>query len=68
MEVYGIRFEELEEKWRNYVKLRFSWIPILTSTTTLWFLVTIAFILAYVRKRRENRLKLAEWEREEEDL
>jgi hypothetical protein len=68
MEVYGIRFEELEERWRDYVKLRFSWIPILTSTTTLWFLVTIAFILAYVRKRRENRLKLAEWEREEEDL
>jgi hypothetical protein len=68
MEVYGIRFEELEERWRGYVKLRFSWIPILTSTTTLWFLVTVAFILAYVRRRRANRLKLAEWEGEEEDL
>ena len=65
MEVYGIRLAELEEKWRNYLKLRFSWIPIITSATTLWFLVTIAFILGYLRKKKENRLKLEEWEREE---
>ncbi len=65
MEVYGIRLEELEEKWRNYLKLRFSWIPIITSATTLWFLITIAFILGYLRKKKENRLKLEEWEREE---
>lgn len=65
MEVYGIRLERLEERWRNYLKLRFSWIPIVTSTTTLWFLITIAFILAYLRKRRETRLKLEELDRED---
>jgi len=65
MEVYGIRWEELEKRWRNYLKLRFSWIPIVTSTTTLWFLVTMVFILGYLRKRRANRLKLEEWERED---
>jgi hypothetical protein len=64
MEVYGIRLDRLEERWRNYLKLRFSWIPIVTSTTTLWFLITIAFILAYLRKRRESRLKLEELDRE----
>lgn len=68
MEVYGIRLEELEEKWRSYLKLRFSWIPIITSTTTLWFLITVAFIPGYLRKRRANRLKLEEWEREDEYL
>lgn len=68
MEVYGIRWEELEERWRNYLKLRFSWMPIITSTTTLWFLVTIVFILGYLRKRRANRLKLEEWEREDGEL
>jgi len=68
MEVYGIRWEELEERWRNYLKLRFSWIPIITGTTTLWFLVTILFIFGYLRKRRANRLKLEEWEREDEHL
>ena len=68
MGVYGLRWEELEKRWRDYLKLRFSWIPIVTSTTTLWFLVTIVFILGYLRKRKANRLKLEEWDREEEDL
>ena len=64
-EVYGIKWEEFEKKWRNYLKVRFSWLPIVTSTTTLWFLVTIAFILAYIKKRKATRLKFEEWEREE---
>lgn len=68
LEVYGIRWEELEKKWRNYLKLRFSWIPIVTSATTLWFLVTIVFILGYLRKRKAYRLKLEEWEREDERM
>ena len=68
MEVYGIKWEELEERWRNYLKSRFSWIPIATSGTTLWFFVTIAFIFSYLRKRRAKRLKLEEWEREDECL
>lgn len=66
MEVYGVRLGELEERWRNYLSLRFSWIPIITSTTTLWFLVTLVFVFGYLRKRRANRLKLEEWEREDQ--
>ena len=65
--VYGIEWEELEERWRNYLKLRFSWIPIITSATTLWFLVTIVFILVYLKRKKAYRLKLEEWEREDED-
>jgi len=64
-EVYGIKWEELEEKWSNYLKVRFSWLPIVTSTTTLWFLVAITFILAYIKKKKANRLKIEQWEREE---
>jgi len=64
-EVYGIKWEELEEKWSNYLKVRFSWLPIVTSTTTLWFLVAIVFILAYIKKKKANRLKIEQWEREE---
>ncbi len=68
LEVYGIGWEELEERWINYLKLRFSWIPIITSASTLWFLATIVFILGYLRKRRAYRLKLEELEREEKRL
>jgi hypothetical protein len=65
IDVYGIKWEELEEKWSNYLKVRFSWLPIVTSTTTLWFLVAIVFILAYIKKKKANRLKIEQWEREE---
>jgi len=64
-EVYGIKWEELEQKWKNYLKVRFSWLPIVTSTTTLWFLVAITFILAYLKKKKANRLKFEQWEKEE---
>lgn len=65
-EVYGISLEELEDKWKNYLKLRFSRIPIITSSTTLWLLVTITFIIAYLRRRRAQRLKWEELDKEDE--
>jgi hypothetical protein len=66
--VYGLRWNEFEERWRDYLKLRFSWFPIITSTTTLWFLISMVFIIGYVRKRRAGKRLLEEWEREEGDL
>ncbi len=66
MDIYGMRLEELEEEWRNYLRSRFSRIPIVTSTTTLWFLATIAFIIAYLRRRKAQRLKWEELDKEDE--
>ena len=65
LEVYGVKWEDFEGKWKKYLKLRFSWIPLFTSTTTLWFLVSMLFILGYLKKRRLKRLKFEEWEVEE---
>jgi len=66
--VYSFRRDELEERWKDYLKLRFSWIPLITSTATLWFLATIVFILGYVRKRKAKRQIFEQWEREDDDL
>ena len=33
----GMNFADLEERWLVYLKLRVSWIPIITSVTTFWF-------------------------------
>lgn len=68
IKVYSLRWDEFEERWKDYLKLRFSWIPIITSTTTLWFLVTIVFILGYVRKKKVKRQIFEQWEREDDDL
>ena len=64
-EVYGLSWGKLEESWKQYLTLRFSYIPIFTSSTTLWFLISILFILGYIKKRKADRLKLEEWESED---
>ena len=67
LDVYGVRWGNFEENWKDYLKLRFSWIPIFTSATTLWFFVTMLFILGYLKKRRLKRQKYEEWDIEERD-
>jgi hypothetical protein len=63
--VYHLRWPEMESLWLEYLRLRFSWIPIITSSTTLWFSMTLLFLVGYMQKRRRNRLKLQQWEKEE---
>ena len=63
--VYGLTWRILEERWKNYLRLRFSFIPVFTSATTLWFFVSILFIIGYLKKRKASRIKLKEWEMED---
>lgn len=67
-ETYGISMAELEEEWITHLKLRFSWLPLAFSTTTIWFVITMVFLISYWRKRRDSRLKQNEWEEEEAEL
>jgi len=62
---YYVSWHRMEELWMDYLKLRFSWFPILTSTGFLWFAASIVFVLGYIRKKRTARRKLQQWEREE---
>jgi hypothetical protein len=68
VDTYGMGLDQLEKRWRGYLKMRFSWIPIITSSTALWFLFTLIFLLAYGKKRREERQLYEQWEREELDI
>ena len=61
----GLRYEELETKWERFLKLRFSFLPLLTSGGTLWFAMALLFLFAYRRKRRRTKALLDEWDREE---
>ena len=62
----GLSLPELERKWLLYLKLHISWLPIVTSATTLWFVATVIFITGYLRKRKQGLAKLRRWEEEEE--
>ena len=61
----GLGLRELERRWKENLKRRYSWIPIVTSFFSLWFLASLLFLFSYWLKRRRAKRKLAEWEREE---
>jgi len=63
--VYAMRWEDFEDAWHAYLRVRFSWLPIITSASTLWFFITLAFVLAYVKKKKTARLKYQEWDQED---
>jgi len=57
-EAYDTSLASLEDAWHADLRLRFTWIPLLTGTAGLWFIVSLIFILAYIRRRRRLRLEL----------
>jgi hypothetical protein len=61
----GLGLRNLERKWKEELKKRYSWIPIATSFFSLWFLASLLFLLGYWVKRRRAKRTLAEWEEEE---
>ena len=65
IDAYGMSWDRVDERWQRYLRLRFSWIPLCTSTGTLWCVVSLIFLWGYVRKRRAVRCLRKRWEREE---
>ena len=63
----GTHLVTLEGEWIDYMKMRVSWIPLITSATTFWFMVTVIFIYGYCRKRRRSKTILVQWEEEEKN-
>ena len=63
--VFGEEFFALEEAWRRHLQKRYTWIPLLGSTGTLWFLATVLLLLAYLRKKVSSRRRLREWSQED---
>jgi hypothetical protein len=61
----GMHLVTLEKEWLDYMEVRVSWIPLITSATTLWFVITLVFVYGYYRKRRIARATLQAWEEEE---
>ncbi|OGP55619.1 MAG: hypothetical protein A2Y65_00435 [Deltaproteobacteria bacterium RBG_13_52_11] len=61
----GLGLRDMERRWKEELKRRYSWIPIVTSFFSLWFLASLLFLLGYWLKRRKAKRILEEWEREE---
>jgi len=58
---FAMTFYELEKRWHRRLRLRYTWIPVITSTAALWFIMTLIFLYVYYRKKRHARGKVVEW-------
>jgi hypothetical protein len=68
VEIYGMDLDQLEEQWQGYLRMKFSWIPLVTSATALWFLLALLFLFVYAKKRRAKRRLYEQWDKEELDV
>jgi len=52
----------IEDEWRRQLRVRFTWIPVLTGAGTVWFFASLVFLAAYLRKSRKKRAAIAQME------
>ena len=57
---YGQPMSKLEAAYVQDLRVRYNWVPIITGTVTLYLGMTLIFLLAYWRKRRLIRRRLAQ--------
>jgi hypothetical protein len=60
----GIR--TLEADWYRRLRLRYFWVPLLSSGSLLWLAGASLLVLGYRRQRRRAAERLGRWEQEEE--
>ena len=62
----GISLYAFEKQWHAYLRRHYTWIPILTSSFTIWFLITLLALGIYFYKKRLVRQKMILWEIEDQ--
>jgi len=64
--VFGISLIEFEKNWHIYLRRRYNWVPFLTSSFTIWFLISILALGIYRYKRRQSQKRMDLWDIEEQ--
>jgi len=58
-------WQEVEGRWRRALEYRYQWVPWITSTSTIWIMVVVLFIISYLKKREKQKEIIKEWEEED---
>lgn len=56
---------QLEVEWRSALSERYGMLPLLLGSGLAWGIVAVLVVLAWVRRKRDARVTLDRWEREE---
>jgi hypothetical protein len=62
---YGDSFVRDEAAWRQRLNIAYTWVPLITGSSAVWFLGGMVFFMAWRRKRKERREGFAKMEAEE---
>ncbi len=65
MKVYGNYLNNVEKEWVRSITMWYRWVPVATSSITLWIAITLLFIIGYLRKKGRERRIIKRWEEED---
>ena len=62
---FHISLGELMNGFRQYARVKSMWVPIISSTASVWALITLLFLYTYVGRRVRDYRTLRRWDDEE---
>ncbi len=62
---YGRDLAQLEGEWMDGVRTRYMWLPVGLGTGALWAFGGVLLVLGWLRRKRQGRKRLRQWEIEE---
>jgi Peptidase MA superfamily len=65
---YGTDLRKLEYEWREELSRRFGLVPALTGGGLVWALIVVLATVAWIKRRKRAKEKLAAWAREEAEM
>jgi hypothetical protein len=67
LEAFGTRLSDLFDEWRRNLRSRYLMVPAELFGLGVWCFGALLLIIAYIRRRMQNRETLARWAAEEEE-
>jgi len=64
---FDLSMAELLVGFDQYARVKATWIPVISSTATIWGLITLLFLITWFRKKVQGMRTIRQWEREEEE-
>ncbi len=62
---FGLSLAELLEGFDQYARVKATWVPVITSTASVWGVITMLLFITWFRKKVQGIRTLRQWEEEE---